>query len=178
MFREKQNGMCRVVPLCILKTAAQKTTHFKNILLFTYLAAPGLACDMWDPGPWPRSPALGAWSLSHWASGQSLWLNRLSACPLPIESGELLGLISPSFSSLFTAFEGSISLISFYLLSVPLSPRWQCSCWYNIQELGGSLDKRLTYRSFREIPFLFLTAAGMTEGIHELQLWSLQRAFW
>ena len=61
----------------------------KIYLLFTYLAAPGLSCGMWDLlvvacefllwtlicglwdlVPWsgiePGPPALGAWSLSHW----------------------------------------------------------------------------------------------------------------
>ena len=37
---------------------------------FIYLAVPGLICGMWDLVPWsgmePRSPVLGAWSLSHW----------------------------------------------------------------------------------------------------------------
>ena len=37
---------------------------------------PGLGCGMWDPAPWPgvepELPALGAQSLSHWATKQSL----------------------------------------------------------------------------------------------------------
>ena len=58
-------------------------SHF-YFILFIYLAVPhlssmlniqlqhvGLSCGMWDLVPWPgiklRTPALGAWSLSHWA---------------------------------------------------------------------------------------------------------------
>ena len=40
--------------------------------LFTYLAALGLRYSIWDLVPWPgiepRPPALGTWSLSHWAT--------------------------------------------------------------------------------------------------------------
>ena len=40
--------------------------------LFIYLTALSLSCSMWDLVPWPgiepRSPALGAWSLSHWTT--------------------------------------------------------------------------------------------------------------
>ena len=54
--------------------------------LFTYLAAPGLSwgpwtlsCSMWDPVLQPgieaRTPALGAWSLSHWTTREAPWRN-------------------------------------------------------------------------------------------------------
>ena len=40
-----------------------------------------LSCDMWDLVPWsriePGTPALGAWSLSHWIPGKSLDLGSL-----------------------------------------------------------------------------------------------------
>ena len=40
--------------------------------LFPYLTAPGLSCGIGDLVPWtgvePRTPALGAWSLSHWTT--------------------------------------------------------------------------------------------------------------
>ena len=70
--------------------------------LLTYLAAPGLSCGMqdlrchvwdlhcgmrtlscgmWDLVPWPGmkpgTPALGAWSLSHWTTREVPWLANI-----------------------------------------------------------------------------------------------------
>ena len=45
---------------------------FFNIYLFIWLRWVLVSCSMWDPVPWPGtepgSPALGAWSLSHWTT--------------------------------------------------------------------------------------------------------------
>ena len=45
-------------------------SFLKKLILFICLAAPGLHCSMQDlvswPGIEPRTPALEAWSLSHW----------------------------------------------------------------------------------------------------------------
>lgn len=111
----------------------------KKNLLSIYLTAPGLSCITCDLALWPGPPALGAWSLTHRITreGPCGW-TVLSTCFLTIKFVELISLISSSFGSLSTEFEKSISLISFQLLSIPLSPMWQCSCWYNTQELGGS----------------------------------------
>ena len=47
-----------------------KNVFFKKI--FIYLAVLGVSCGMQDLVPWPGiepgSPALGAWSLNHWAT--------------------------------------------------------------------------------------------------------------
>ena len=47
-------------------------TSFLKKYLNIYLAMPGLSCSMWDLVPWPGiepgSPALGAWSISHWTT--------------------------------------------------------------------------------------------------------------
>ena len=47
-----------------------------KIFLFTYLAALDLSWGMWDLGPWPGKepgpPALGTWSLNHWATREVL----------------------------------------------------------------------------------------------------------
>ena len=50
--------------------------------LFTYLAAQGLSCGLWDlvpqPGIKPRAPALRDQSLSHWTNHVSFWSRVLS----------------------------------------------------------------------------------------------------
>ena len=71
----------RQIHVCLFST---------SIYLFIYLAVSGLSCGtqdlqlwqvnsgcgMWDPVPWlgiePGSPALGAWSPSHWTIRKSL----------------------------------------------------------------------------------------------------------
>ena len=54
-----------------------RPTHvFFLIYIFIYLAVLGLCCGMWDlipcPKIEPRSPALGARSLTHWATREVL----------------------------------------------------------------------------------------------------------
>ena len=55
---------------------------FKCLFLFTYLAAQGLSCGMWDlvpqPGIKPRAPALRDQSLSHWTT---TYLFEVEFCP-------------------------------------------------------------------------------------------------
>ena len=56
--------------------AVSQLGFFFFFLIFIYLTGPGLSCGMWDlvprPEITPRSPAWGAWSLSHWISRQFL----------------------------------------------------------------------------------------------------------
>ena len=43
--------------------------NLSTLILFIYLAAPGLSCSMWDLVPLLGiEPALGAQSLSHWTT--------------------------------------------------------------------------------------------------------------
>ena len=58
-------------------------------ILFIYLPLLDLCCGMQDLAPQPRierrPPALGAWSLSHWATREVLWSQVLN----PRQSGLL-----------------------------------------------------------------------------------------
>ena len=62
-----------------------KAKHFEFPLLVIQEAfgfsAPSLSSGMWDlvpqPGIEPRSPALGAWSLSHWTTREVLGFSDL-----------------------------------------------------------------------------------------------------
>ena len=55
---------------------------FLIFLIFTYLAAQGLSCGLWDlvpqPGIKPRAPALRDQSLSHWTT---TYLLEVELCP-------------------------------------------------------------------------------------------------
>ena len=54
------------------------------LILFLYLAALSLSCNMWDLVPWPRikpwSPILGAQSLSHWTTREVPPCYVINAC--------------------------------------------------------------------------------------------------
>ena len=54
------------------------------LILFLYLAALSLSCNMWDLVPWPRikpwSPVLGAQSLSHWTTREVPPCYVINAC--------------------------------------------------------------------------------------------------
>ena len=72
------------VCVCVLLCCKFKDTFWvvfllkKYICLFIYLTVRGLSCGMWDLVPGSEiessSPALGAWSLSHWTTREVPWV--------------------------------------------------------------------------------------------------------
>ena len=70
-----EDRFCQCIVSTIRRPSVPCRTSYmcKNPVFF--LAAPCFSCSMWDLVPWPgiepRSPMLGAWSLSHWTTGKS-----------------------------------------------------------------------------------------------------------
>ena len=71
----KSGGVRRFLwhcPFILLPRGDSLTPFFFKKIIFIYLSVLGLSCGIWDlvsrPGIEPRPPALGTWSLSHWAT--------------------------------------------------------------------------------------------------------------
>ena len=141
------------LPMCY-KLQLQRLSFYVYVFLFLFwlhqvLVAAGGAfsldvCSMCDLVPWPgiepRPPALGAWSLSHWTTGEVL--KQISLLLFPTLSDDsaicswLFPLLMPSPTSLPNKTLSSKTQLNYDLLckNIPdlLSPQHtkkESSCW-------------------------------------------------